>query len=35
MYDLAFESVIVCHPDALNQEVVERAEDRLKILSET
>jgi hypothetical protein len=34
MHDLTFEAVIVRYPDAFNQEVVLRAQERLKKLSE-
>lgn len=34
MQDLTFESVIVRHPDSFNEEVVLRAQERLKKLSE-
>ena len=34
MQDLTFESVIVRHPDSFNEEVVIRAQERLKKLSE-
>jgi hypothetical protein len=34
MHDLTFESVLVRYPDAFNREIVSRAKERLKELSE-